>query len=237
LIAKQMKKEGEPLHRIFRQQNLDAVAKTFDLADITALYAAVGESNISAQAVVERVIELAGGREGAEEDIAEAIILPKSPRRRRRQVRNDVGVEVEGLSGDVAVKLARCCTPVPGDEIGGFVTRTVGVSVHRLDCQNYLSLKDQPERLVEVSWTQSTKGTFLVAIQVEALDRPRLLSDITHVISDHHVNILSAVMSTDRQRVAKTRFTFEMGDATHLDHILSGVRSVDGVFDVYRVNQ
>ncbi|RLV55400.1 bifunctional (p)ppGpp synthetase/guanosine-3',5'-bis(diphosphate) 3'-pyrophosphohydrolase [Aeromicrobium phragmitis] len=235
LIAKQMRKEGLPLHRLFSQQNLDAVAKDLGLADISALYAAVGENNVGPQNVVERVIDLAGGREGAEEDIAEATSIPTSLQRPMPTSRSVAGVEVEGVDGDIMVKLARCCTPVPGDSIAGFVTRTSGVSVHRRNCPNFQALQGEAERIVRVSWAPTAKSMFLVAIQVEALDRPRLLSDITRVISDQHVNILSAGLSTGRDRVAKTKFTFEMADPKHLGHVLSAVRSIDGVFDVYRL--
>jgi GTP pyrophosphokinase len=126
---------------------------------------------------------------------------------------------------------------VPGDEISGFVTRASGVSVHRTDCVNFEALMDQPERIVKVHWAPTAKSTFLVAIQVEALDRPRLLSDITRVISDQHVNILSASVTTGGDRVARSRFTFEMGDAKHLDHVMSAVRNIDGVFDAFRITQ
>jgi GTP pyrophosphokinase len=146
-------------------------------------------------------------------------------------------VVVEGVTGDVLAKLARCCTPVPGDEIGGFVTRASGVSVHRTDCVNYEALLEQPERIVKVHWAPTAKSTFLVAIQVEALDRPRLLSDITRVISDQHVNILSASVTTGGDRVARSRFTFEMGDAKHLDHVMAAVRNIDGVYDAFRITQ
>ncbi|OUZ09794.1 GTP pyrophosphokinase [Aeromicrobium sp. PE09-221] len=237
LIAKQMRKEGLPLHRLFSQSNLEAVAHDLGLNDISALYAAVGESNVGAQNVVERVIDLAGGREGAEEDIAEATTIPTVAQRPAPTSRSVAGVDVEGIDGDVMVKLARCCTPVPGDDIAGFVTRTSGVSIHRTDCVNFEALREQPERIVAVSWAPTAKSMFLVAIQVEALDRPRLLSDITRVISDQHVNILSAGLSTGRDRVAKTKFTFEMADPKHLGHVLSAVRSIEGVFDVYRLHQ
>ncbi|GAA3531643.1 GTP pyrophosphokinase [Aeromicrobium panaciterrae] len=236
-IAKQMRKEGLPLHRLFKHDTLDAVAKELNLADISGLYAAVGEGNAGAQNVVERVIDLAGGREGAEEDLAEATSMPGIGTKQPRTLTRDAGVVVEGLDGDVMIKLARCCTPVPGDAIEGFVTRSAGVSVHRTDCLNLVELRHQPERLVNVHWAPTGKSTFLVAVQVEGLDRPRLLSDITRVISDQHVNILSASLSTGRDRVAKSKFTFEMADPKHLGHVLSAVRTVEGVFDVYRLTQ
>ena len=109
--------------------------------------------------------------------------------------------------------------------------------MHRQDCTNAGNLQGQPERLVDVEWAPTAQSTFLVNIQLEALDRARLLSDITMVLSDAHVNILSATLSTTRDRVAKSRFTFEMADAKHLDTVLRAVRTVPGVFDAYRVTQ
>ena len=143
-------------------------------------------------------------------------------------------MSVKGV-GDVWVKLARCCMPVPGDKIVGFITRNQGVSVHRADCQNMIDLKNrQPERVVEVEWT-STQGVFMVKIQVEALDRRNLLSDVTRVLSDHGVNIISGSISTGSDRVATSQFSFEMADPQHLNTLLAAVRKIEGVFDVYRL--
>jgi GTP pyrophosphokinase len=133
----------------------------------------------------------------------------------------------------VLTKIARCCTPVPGDEILGFITRGDGISVHRQDCKNVGGL--DPERLVDVSWGEKTRGLFLVQIQVEALDRAGLLSDLTRVLSENHVNILSATVATGRNRIAANRFVFEMADPSHLDHLLNQLRRLDSVYDAYRV--
>jgi GTP pyrophosphokinase len=235
-IARLMRKEGLPLKRLLTHESMQAVAEGLHLADVSALYAAVGEGNVGAQHVVRQVIELNGGEEGTTEDLAEAVQLPTQRERGKRVRTGDAGVIVPGAS-DLLVKLARCCTPVPGDDILGFVTRGSGVSVHRRDCTNVGDLEQQRERMVDVEWAPTQQSVFLVAIQVEALDRARLLSDITRVLSDQHVNILSATMTTGRDRVAKSRFTFEMGDPKHLGHVLKAVRSVDSVFDVYRVTQ
>ncbi len=233
-IAKLMRKEGLPLKRVLSHETLTTVAADVRLADVSALYAAVGEGNLGAQTVVRRVLELHGGADGAQEDMAEGVTITRS--RGRSPSGGDAGVIVRGAS-DVWVKLAKCCTPVPGDPILGFVTRGEGVSVHRSDCTNAKSLTSQPERLLEVDWAPTPQSTFLVNIQVEALDRSRLLSDITMVLSDAHVNILSANLNTGRDRIAKSRFSFEMADPKHLDNVLKAVRSVDGVFDAYRVTQ
>ena len=233
-IARLMRKEGQPLKRVLSHETLSTVATEMRLADVSALYASVGEGNLGAQTVVRRVIDLFGGDDGATEDLAEGINITTD--RSKRPSAGDAGVIVKDLS-DVWVKLAKCCTPVPGDPIIGFVTRGAGVSVHRGDCTNAESLTSQPERLVAVEWAPTAKSMFLVNIQVEALDRNRLLSDITKVLSDVHVNILAATLQTTRDRVAKSRFTFEMADPKHLGHVLKAVRSVDGVFDAYRVTQ
>ncbi len=231
-IGRLLRKEGLPLKRVMTHESLTQVANELRVPDVTALYAAVGEGNLGAQTVVRKVIEVSGGKDGAAEDQAEAVNISRP--RRRGQAAQDSGVMVKGAT-DVLVKLARCCTPVPGDEILGFVTRGDGISVHRRDCTNATQLLSQPERLAEVAWAPSSQSTFLVQIMVEALDRARLLSDITMVLSDQHVNILSASLTTTRDRVAKTRFAFEMGDPKHLGAILKAVRLVDGVFDAYRV--
>jgi GTP pyrophosphokinase len=229
-IAKAMRKQHLPIQRLMSHESLVALASEMRYADVTALYAAVGEGHVSAASVVQRLVQSLGGEDGAEEDLAEAT----TPTRARRPRIGDPGVEVRGVD-DVWVKLARCCTPVPGDPIIGFVTRGSGVSVHRADCGNVAGLRAEPDRIVEVDWAPSAGSVFLVQIQVEALDRNRLLSDVTRVLSDNHVNILAANVSTSRDRVAISRFTFEMADPGHLDHVIAAVRRVEGVFDAYRV--
>lgn len=231
-IAKALRKQNLPLQRLMSHDSMTAVATDLRYQDIEALYAAVGEGHVSAQHVVSKVVASMGGVDGATEDLAEATVPTRAASRRRA---GDPGVVVVGTA-DVWVKLAKCCTPVPGDPIIGFVTRGNGVSVHRVDCTNADQLTANPERLIDVEWAPSSASVFLVQLQVEALDRNRLLSDVTRVLSDQHVNILSASVQTSRDRVAISRFTFEMGDPAHLDHVIKAVRRIDGVFDVYRVN-
>jgi guanosine-3',5'-bis(diphosphate) 3'-pyrophosphohydrolase len=199
--------------------------------DVSALYAAVGEGHVSTQSVLEKVAALLQGDGEAE---AEAIDFPVRGRTRRLP-HSDSGVLVRGAP-DILVKMSKCCTPVPGDDIVGFVTRGSGVSVHRSDCHNVQELLKEPERMIDVEWAPTSKSVFLVNIQVEALDRAGLLSDVTRVLSEHHVNILSATVSTSTNRLAISRFVFEMGDTTHLDRVLNAVRRIDAVYDVYRVN-
>ena len=232
-IARQMRKAGLPLQKILAGQSVLELAHDLHYDDIETMYAAVGNGHISAQAVVEK-LSAALGTEEEQGDIELDSYLPTGVR--RTPTRGNSGVEVEG-SDDVLVKLARCCTPVPGDEIVGFITRGSGVSVHRQDCVNIDDLRThQGDRLVNVKWNLAAKTLFLVNIQVEALDRARLLSDVTRTLSDQHVNILNASVSTSKDRTAISRFTFEMADASHLDAVLASVRGVEGVYDVYRTS-
>ncbi len=229
-IARQLRKQGAPLQKIFAGQSLLELAHDLKYPDITALYAAVGDGHVSAASVVEKLLNLLGVQE---QEFASLDVNVDTSNIRRRK--SDSGVEVIGVD-DLLVKLARCCTPVPGDEIIGFITKGSGVSVHRQDCVNVSDLKEhQGDRFVDVRWSPGVNSIFLVNIQVEALDRARLLSDVTRALSDNAVNILHASVSTAKDRTAFSKFTFEMADASHLDAVLKSVRAVAGVYDVYRV--
>lgn len=229
-IARAMRRQNLPLQRLMSQDSFTEVAHQLRYEDVTALYAAVGEGHVSTQSVIEKVTALVSTHEDTSTG---PIDLP--PVGRSKAPRGgDSGVLVRGAP-DILVKLAKCCTPVPGDEIVGFVTRGSGVSVHRSDCTNVRALQADPDRMIDVTWAPTTKSVFLVQIQVEALDRSGLLSDITRVLSEHHVNILSASVQTNNDRLALSRYVFEMGDIVHLDRVLNAVRRIDAVYDVYRV--
>jgi GTP pyrophosphokinase len=228
-IARQMRKAGLPLQKIFAGHALLELAHDLRYPDIDALYSAVGDGHVSAASIIEKLVTAMGGDDSHPEETIEHIPTGVPTTRR-----SSTSIEVEGV-GDVLVKLARCCTPVPGDEILGFITKGSGVSVHRGDCVNSDDLRsNQSERIVKVRWLAGAGSLFLVNIQVEALDRARLLADVTRALSEQHVNILSASVTTSKDRVAISKFTFEMADATHLDSVLTAVRSVEGVYDVYR---
>ena len=231
-LTKTMRKLGLPLQQLMSADSLGKIVGELGIQDLSALFASIGEGQISAQSIIDRLTV----PDVNEDENDSEFELPSAPKSFRKVATGDSGVLVKG-DGDVMVKLARCCTPVPGDAIMGFVTRGSGVSVHRNDCKNADSLKLESERLVDVSWAPSSKRLFLVQIQVEALDRSGLLSDVTRVLSEHHVNILSASVSTRTDRIALSRFVFEMGDPAALDHLLAAVKRIEAVYDVYRVSQ
>ena len=230
-LTRAMRKRNLPVNTLLTPEALVGVADDLNFPNADAVFAAIGDGQVSTQNVISHLVKDAGADEVDEE--VEQEVLPLKPMERKASS-SSTGVSVKGV-GDVWIKLARCCMPVPGDNIIGFITRNQGVSVHRTDCQNMIDLKNkQPERVIEVEWT-STKGLFMVKIQVEALDRRNLLSDVTRVLSDHGVNIISGTIATGSDRVATSQFSFEMADPQHLNSLLAAVRKIDGVFDVYRI--
>ena len=231
-LTRAMRKRNLPIGTLLTTQALVGVADELNFPNPDAVFAAIGDGQISTQNVIAHLVKDAGSDEVDEEVEQEA--LPLRAVENAKKKTGSLGVSVKGVD-DVWVKLARCCMPVPGDRIVGFITRNQGVSVHRADCQNMIDLqRRQPERVVDVAWT-STKGLFMVRIQVEALDRQHLLSDVTRVLADHGVNILSGSQATGSDRVAISQFSFEMAGPQHLNRLLAAVRKIDGVFDVYRV--
>ena len=201
-LTKELRREGLPVQKLASDHALAELAETMNYADLEALHAAIGDNRISARAVAQRLLrELRGGVY----DEQLPVTARRQPTAGRPGQRSDVGVYVEGLD-DLVVQLSRCCTPVPGDEIIGFVTRGRGVSVHRADCSNAASLASRSrERLIEVEWDHRSSGVFVATIEVVAIDRSRLLTDVSQVVSEHHVNILSCSTQTGADRISRMR--------------------------------
>ena len=228
LLQRALRRESLPAVRLTSDQLMSRVASDLRYPGLDSLYVAVGAGQVSPQSVIARLTRLLSDE--AEEETGET--PPARPVQLGRQPTQ--AIVVDGRS-DVWVKLARCCTPVPGDQIVGFVTRGEGVSVHRTDCPNVAELTKQPDRFIDVSWRAGKPTSFLVSIQVEALDRQKLLRDVATVLGDQQVNIITASTNVRTDRVARLRFTFELADIAHLSSILSAVKRVEGVFDAYRV--
>src|ERR1700722_9914529 len=229
-LARALRRDGLPLHKLLGSSALQEVADAMNLVDLDALYAAIGENQVSAQSIVQRLARALRG--GEDEQLpTTAIRGTRGPRQGRR---TGAGVYVEGLD-DVMIHLARCCTPVPGDQIIGFVTQGRGVSVHRADCSNATALADRSkERLIEVEWDRGNDGVFVATIEVQAFDRARLLADVSRVVSEHHLNIVAARTATTPDRVSRMAFDVELADPTHLHSLISALKHLDGVFDAYR---
>ena len=232
-LAKQLRHTGLPLQRILTLPYLTAVASKLRYADVPALYAALGEGKVGAQRVVDQLIALEGGKENAAEESFEDRPVFTTPK--REALRSSTGIVVEG-DPDMLVKLSKCCTPVPGDEIIGFVTRSQGISVHRKDCRNVEDLMRSPERIRSVSWAARTEENYLVTISVDGLDRTGLLADVTHTLAEDKVSITRAEVQVGKDRTTHMTLSFEIPDPGFLNQILKKVRAVREVTEVRRVN-
>ena len=238
-IARAMRKQNLPLQRLMNHDSVLSVATSLGYPDISGLYAAVGDGHISAQNIVSKLVENLGGGDGTEETLSEAVTPGAHLHSAPELSAKGQGVSVDGMNAnDVWVKLARCCTPVPGDDIVGFITRGQGVSVHQRSCPNAVRLEGlHPERFVQVSWSsEHSQAQYLVQIQTKALDRPGLLADLTKVMTEYRVNIVSASTVSTRDQVATARFSFHLAEMSHLNAVLAALRRVDGVFEAVRVS-
>ena len=238
-IARAMRKQNLPLQRLMNHDSVLSVATSLGYSDISGLYAAVGDGHISAQNIVSKLVENLGGGDGTEETLSEAVTPGGHLHSAPELSAKGQGVSVDGMNAnDVWVKLARCCTPVPGDDIVGFITRGQGVSVHQHSCPNAVRLEGlHPERFVQVSWSsEHSQAQYLVQIQTKALDRPGLLADLTKVMTEYRVNIVSASTVSTRDQVATARFSFHLAEMSHLNAVLAALRRVDGVFEAVRVS-
>jgi GTP diphosphokinase / guanosine-3',5'-bis(diphosphate) 3'-diphosphatase len=231
-LTKEFRREGLPLQRIWDSKVLKEEVETSSYADLDSMLAAIGEHHVSARSLAQKVArEFSQGGDGEQFSVT-TVQRADKPRRPR----TEVGVHVEGLD-DVLVRLSRCCTPVPGDDIVGFVTRGRGVSVHRADCANAESLmSEQAARLIDVDWDgDRSKSVFRAGVEVVALDRSRLLRDVANALSEQHVNIVACSTHTGGDRVAKMRFEFELADPGHLESVLRTIKQIDAVYDAYRL--
>ncbi len=228
-LVKALRKAGLPVQKLQGSPEMLKLAQSINHVDLESLHVAIGEGHASATSVVQRLEKELRGPEAE-------VQLPSTARQARSSSsgRPQVGVHVEGLD-DLMVRLSRCCTPVPGDEIIGFVTRGRGVSVHRADCSNASALVATEGRMIDVEWDDQRQGSFVASIEVKALDRSRLLTEVTRVLSEHHVNIINSSSHTGSDRVSKMRFEFELADPAHLEHVVSALRRVDSVYDAYRL--
>jgi GTP pyrophosphokinase len=241
-LGKVMRKHGLGLSSSASVRALDAVATDMNYASADDMFAGIGAGKLSAKHVGTKLLKrMAKDGDKTAEKAAAAAVEPEGlpitqPMRPPRSKRHKVGggVRVVGID-DVLVRLARCCNPVPGDEIVGFVTRGRGVSVHRKDCPNAAELLRSPERIIEVAWDRASASTYQVEIWVEALDRMRLLQDVTAALGESGVNILSASTQTHRDGLTEMRFLFELGNMDQLQTVLKSVLGVPGVFEAHRM--
>ena len=234
-LQKILRKQGLSIGSSAGVRALTAVAKELNFVESDDLLAHIGSGKVSAKLVVGKLIKLLAGAEPAPEpekpDFTLAMPM-QAPRSKRKK--SGTGVRVKGID-DLLVRLARCCNPVPGDKLVGFVTRGRGVSVHRADCPNARDLLNSPERIIDVEWDSDASTVYNAEIHIEARDRTGLLRDVTLALAEGGVNVLSASIATDKQGIASMRFLFELGNMEQLAAVLTRVRGLDGVFSADRM--
>ncbi|AZA13693.1 RelA/SpoT family protein [Corynebacterium choanae] len=233
-LAAEVQRGGLPLHRLITAQNLKQVAAELRYDSVDALYTAIGANNVSPHQVVNRIMAIYGDLEEAEDQLVDR--TPINKLRLKKTPPSESGILVQG-SPDMLAKVARCCMPVPGDPIFGYITRGEGVSVHRTDCTNAARLQQESQRLIEVSWAKDKRGSFAATLQLQALDRDGLLVEITKVVSEQKVAVQSMNSHTEEDHVAVCTFTFQVSDIKQLGALMTQLRNIEGVFDVYRITQ
>ncbi|MFZ9168991.1 MAG: RelA/SpoT family protein [Ilumatobacteraceae bacterium] len=228
-LVERLRQAGLPAQKILSSQVLQDEVALLSFESVNEFFAAIGDQRVDAVATVERMSKRM--RDGLQPDQ----LSMSSVGGNITSVNQKNGVHIEGMP-DVLIRLSRCCTPVPPDELMGFVTKGRGVTVHRADCANAAALAEDSARVVDVEWSSDGANTvFIAAVEVKALDRSRLLRDVANALSDEHVNIVACTTHTGSDRVARMRFEFEFADPSHLQSVLRVIKRIDGVYDASRV--
>src|SRR5215204_6629847 len=226
-LERALKDQKLPYRKLAGSAVLAQVIRETGFKKAEDFYIALGSGKLQASQIVKKVLARLKTAEVAEEEI-----VPLKPKT-ATAVSTDFGVTVQGLD-DVLVRLAKCCTPVPSDEIVGYISLGKGITIHRRDCPNVKALMRNPERFTTVDWDGGSTKSFYVQIAVDAWDRPRLLEDVARTFAEHGANIVS-YGGTVEDQLAKNWYTAEIGDVKSLRALLSSLRNVEAVFDAYRV--
>lgn len=231
ILEKELKRQGYILSEILREEWLESIAKRGSISNIDDLYASIGYGNISVNQVITKLKDFYN--DFYKDRIAEKVIEEKSKKQNVKKKKDPQGVSVKGIDG-VKVRFAKCCNPVPGDEIIGFVTKGRGVSVHRTDCPNIAQDKES-ERFIEVNWNAPKNVSFNAEIQVQAMDRPGLLADVALKMNEVDVGLVSLNARTNKERLVIINMVLEINDKEQLKNIMKNVKNIKSVLDAYRV--
>jgi GTP pyrophosphokinase len=232
-----LRKAGLPPQRIAGSPLLADVTREMGFRKADDFYIALGQGKISAKTVTNKVMQRLKAGEAVAGDETEArlagVLEGRDERQRRTQEASNYGIKVKGID-DVMVRLAKCCRPVPGDDIVGYVSLGRGITIHRSDCRNVEALMKAPDRFTDVAWAGDNATSYRVELQVDAWDRTRLLEDLSRTFAEAGVNILEANCTTKHPMV-RNRFVVEVGDSQQLKQCIARVRNLNSVFDAYRV--
>jgi guanosine-3',5'-bis(diphosphate) 3'-pyrophosphohydrolase len=234
LLQEVLRREGLPAQKILASKVFTQICKEIGFAKPDDLFVAIGSGRLPVKTVANKVMQASGTMKEA---TPPPEMLPTRPAQEvdePQALSGDFGIVVEGMS-DIMIRMAKCCKPIPGDDIVGYISLGKGITIHRADCKNARALMKNPERFTKVDWKGLGGMAFRVEIMVEALDRNHLLVDLARTLSDSGVNIVGGSMQTLPDGVVRDRFTLEVGDVRQLDNILGNIRSIHTVYDAYRV--
>jgi GTP diphosphokinase / guanosine-3',5'-bis(diphosphate) 3'-diphosphatase len=236
ILHEQLKKRGLPHQKIVSSPLLADVIREMGFRKADDFYIALGGAKINAKIVVNKVMQRLKQGEAAEGEtrtVAEDMLSTRRQRRQPTSSSTQYGIRVEGVD-DVMLRLAKCCRPVPGDPIAGYISLGRGITIHREDCPNAVALRKDPDRFTTVSWEGDHETAFKVELQVDAWDRHRLLEDLSRTFAEAGINIVEARCVVSHPMV-QNWFVVEVGDLQVLKHAISRLRNIDSVFDCYRV--
>ncbi len=232
-LEEALRKRGLPMQKLAMSPLLAQVIREMGFHKATEFYIALGQGKVSTKAVANKLMQRLKEGEAVEEEQPIGLEGPREDKARRTKDASNYGIRVKGAD-NVAVRLAKCCRPVPGDTIAGYVSLGRGITIHRADCKNVKALMKSPERFVDVAWEGENESTYRVELQIDAYDRTRLLEDLSRTFSEAGINILGASCMTKHPMV-KNRFVVELGDTEQLKQCISRLRNVESVFDAYRI--
>jgi GTP pyrophosphokinase len=233
-LQQALRNRGLPSQKVAPSDLLADVIREMGFRKADDFYIALGQGKVSSRVVAGKLMQRLKAGESVDQDkTVDDLVSDRDDERRRTREASNYGIAVKGVE-DVAVRLAKCCRPVPGDEIAGYVSLGRGITIHREDCKNLKALRKAPERFVDVGWDGDNEASYRVELQVDAYDRTRLLEDLSRTFAEAGINILEASCATKHPMV-KNRFVVEVGDTQQLKQCVSRLRNLDSVFDAYRV--
>ena len=231
-LEEALRQRGIPMQKVSGSALLADVIREMGYRKATEFYIALGQGKVASKTAANKLIQRLKAGEAVEEGPSR-VVAGREDRARRTKDASNYGIVVKGVD-QVAVRLAKCCRPVPGDEIAGYVSLGRGITIHRADCKNVKALRRAPERFVDVSWEGENESSYRVELQIDAYDRTRLLEDLSRAFSEGGINIIGASCTTNHPMV-KNRFVVEVGDTEQLKSCITRLRNVESVFDAYRI--
>ena len=236
LLEKEIRRHGYTAAQLMKPEWVESIYRKFSLHSVDDMYSSLGYGGLTPNQVITKLKEEYRKTQKLEEREEESIERQVEKAQERRKKHNSTGIKVKGVD-NIMIRFSKCCNPVPGDEIVGYITKGRGVSVHQKDCPNVMDLMNEEERFIEVEWNTQTKVSYNADVEVRATDRKGLLAEITTIIDESKVNIGAFHSRTTKDKMAIINFILEINDIEQLNKLIRRFRKIEGVIDVFRAKQ